>query len=525
MIERWDLLCAVFSQNLRRIDFQDFFCCSWIVYSWQQSAATDGRCEHHHLTRPFSQCEPLQGILVQVKSEKVWCIDNKWIGISAHRTTSPTMCEVTWNTWESVSVVLMPISMKASCIEALLSLVWFFCCQRPVTVFLVQMTSHCIGSSLSPHSSMHGHLVVVCFSDCLDISIHFVFLISVSLITLFFLLPSTSSSPMWWTNPLCNSAEDLGTLAENEPLTGWKPNDHHIMEATEPYIQESSVENGSPNDFEHDDVTIGKALSSPLFTQEREDDASRGRAYHSQEEGLSSCLSSSVSHDRTGRPVVCSFDSQVSSVQETRHNSESEQIRILLGGQREQILADCQAEFRKHEFQADYDRRRIQKLNEMIESQQEEISRAHQGDERLRRDQQLLLEQLLAQNRDLREAHETSLSEMEELKRFQGSTFDTVVRKIGRRSRYYPWTHWQDTGITEWNWLHERFKRFSRCWISMQWTFPRCQPTCVFPTSSSSWWNAEPFSGNATCFFRKLFCKSSSVFFSTLSAGVESMEF
>ena len=42
-----------------------------------------------------------------------------------------------------------------------------------------------------------------------------------------------------------------------------EPNDYHITEATEPYIQESSVENGSPNDFEYDDVTIGKALSSP----------------------------------------------------------------------------------------------------------------------------------------------------------------------------------------------------------------------------------------------------------------------
>ena len=41
------------------------------------------------------------------------------------------------------------------------------------------------------------------------------------------------------------------------------------------------------------------------------------------------------------------------------------------------------------------------------------------------RDQQLLHEQLLEQNRDLREAHEKSLNEMEELKRFQGSTFDT----------------------------------------------------------------------------------------------------
>ena len=162
------------------------------------------------------------------------------------------------------------------------------------------------------------------------------------------------------------------------------------------------------------DVTIGQTLL----------DACRRRADHSEEEGLSSCLSSSVSHDRTGRPAVCStFDSQVSSVQEAqRHNSENEQIRTLLERQREQILADCQ-------FQADYDRRSIQKLSETIESQKEEICRAHQGDERRRQDQQLLHEQLLKQNWDLREAHEKSLNEMEELKRFQGSTFDTIARR------------------------------------------------------------------------------------------------
>ena len=69
-----------------------------------------------------------------------------------------------------------------------------------------------------------------------------------------------------------------------------------------------------------------------------------------------------------GGPFFCSFDSQVSSVQEIQgHSSESEQIRTLLDRQREQILADCQAEIRKHEFQAGYDRRSIQKLNEMIE--------------------------------------------------------------------------------------------------------------------------------------------------------------
>ena len=35
----------------------------------------------------------------------------------------------------------------------------------------------------------------------------------------------------------------------------------------------------------------------------------------------------------------------------------------------------------------------------------------------------------MEQNRDLGEAHEKSLNEMEELKRFQGSTFDTISRR------------------------------------------------------------------------------------------------
>ena len=68
-------------------------------------------------------------------------------------------------------------------------------------------------------------------------------------------------------------------------------------------------------------------------------------------------------------------------------------------------------------------------MNEVIESQRGEIYRAHQGDEQFRRDQQLLHEQLLEQNRDLREAHEKSLNEMEELKRFQGSTFDAISKR------------------------------------------------------------------------------------------------
>ena len=40
---------------------------------------------------------------------------------------------------------------------------------------------------------------------------------------------------MLWTNSRCTLAnEDLGTLAEYDPLTGYEPNGYHISEAAEP---------------------------------------------------------------------------------------------------------------------------------------------------------------------------------------------------------------------------------------------------------------------------------------------------
>ena len=123
--------------------------------------------------------------------------------------------------------------------------------------------------------------------------------------------------------------------------------------------------------------------------------------------------------ERTGRPVRPSGQEL---------NVGNAQIRTLLDRQKEQILAECQAEIKKHEFQADYDRRSVLKLNEIIESQQEELHCAQAG-ELQRRDQQLLHEQLLQQNSEVREAHQKSLNEVEELKKFQSSTFDTIARR------------------------------------------------------------------------------------------------
>ena len=73
-----------------------------------------------------------------------------------------------------------------------------------------------------------------------------------------------------------------------------------------------------------------RSLDHCSFTQEREDAASRRRAYHSPDESLLSSQSLSVGHVGTGRPVH-EFGSIISNVRENpRRDSENEQIRILL---------------------------------------------------------------------------------------------------------------------------------------------------------------------------------------------------
>ena len=83
-------------------------------------------------------------------------------------------------------------------------------------------------------------------------------------------------------------------------------------------------------------------------------------------------------------------------------------------------------------------------------------------------------EQLLKQNWDLREAHEKSLNEMEEFKKFQSSTFDTFAR---RRIVEDQDTILELTGrvqeLQKWNELYEWFKGVSECWIHSQWKIPR----------------------------------------------------
>ena len=87
--------------------------------------------------------------------------------------------------------------------------------------------------------------------------------------------------------------------------------------------------------------------------------------------------------DRTGKPVG--------------ESSSNAQIRTLLDEQRQMIIAEYCEKFGHHELQA---------------SRAEEERRIPQE-----------------QQKDFREVHQQSLTEMEELRKFQSSTFDTLARR------------------------------------------------------------------------------------------------
>ena len=183
----------------------------------------------------------------------------------------------------------------------------------------------------------------------------------------------------------------MASIDETYSLTSYEPNAYDFKETyvesyTEPLTSPPFLsKQGFPEDAEYDDAALEDMLR----------EAHRVRVHHSQREDLSVGQSSSVS-ERMGRPVGERAGRPAES------SGQDAQIRILLDRQKERILAECQVEINRHEFQAD---------------------------ELQRRDQQLLHGQLLQQNLELREVHQKSLSEMEELRKFQSSTFDTIARR------------------------------------------------------------------------------------------------
>ena len=138
-----------------------------------------------------------------------------------------------------------------------------------------------------------------------------------------------------------------------------------------------------------DDLTLGEMLT----------EAYRGQVDYFVREGASVSQSSSSLSDRSGQPDGERMVDR--SGQPDECNSSKGQIRTLFDEQRQTILAECHARVSHHELQA---------------AQAEEERRLLQG-------------QLWRQKLEFREARQQSLTEMEELRRFQGSTFDTITRR------------------------------------------------------------------------------------------------
>ena len=180
--------------------------------------------------------------------------------------------------------------------------------------------------------------------------------------------------------------------------TGNEPNvldDFHYSETSAMIFQDDSgdidTEPSYSCDAELDDELVGrKALSSPLFIQEREEPANRRQAYHCFEESLLPSHSFFV-HTSTEGPVY-EPNSDLSQKRKPGRDLDNERIRILVERRKEQILSEVRTEIQKHEFQAQSDRRSIHDLTGFIHSQRREIDHTMASGGRSRRDQQLLHE-------------------------------------------------------------------------------------------------------------------------------------
>ena len=199
-------------------------------------------------------------------------------------------------------------------------------------------------------------------------------------------------------------------------LTGYEPNDTVSNELVDSQGPSSYVTPSSDQDI--DDTTLGKLLT----------EAHREYADYRSPEGVFVSQSSlSVASDRTGKPVgksnidqsigfgvrnTYSAHNQFPAITQAEkmvdrtgkpvgESSSSAQIRTLLDEQRQMIVAECCEKVSHHELQA---------------------ARAEQ-------ERQILQEELWRQQKDFREVHQQNLTEMEELQKFQSSTFDTLARR------------------------------------------------------------------------------------------------
>ena len=134
--------------------------------------------------------------------------------------------------------------------------------------------------------------------------------------------------------PRVTQNEEYCPVAIQNPLTGYEPNvldDFHYLKTSAIIFQDESddidTERSNSCDEVFDDELVGKALSSPLFIQEREESANWKQAKHSHEESLLP-VQSFFTRTSTVRPVY-EPSSDLSQKRESSRDLENERTRIL----------------------------------------------------------------------------------------------------------------------------------------------------------------------------------------------------
>ena len=309
-------------------------------------------------------------------------------------------------------------------------------------------------------------------------------------------------------------------------LTGYEPNYMAFSELNDSSGSFSYITPSSDQDM--DDATLGKLLT----------EAHRGQADYCDPEGVSVSQSSlSVVFDRTGKPVGerdvdqsigfgvtrntysahsnFSENTQAEKVVDRpgkleERNSSNAQIRTLLDEQRQMIIAEYREKVGHHELHA-----------------------AHAEEER-----RILREELWRPQMEFREVHQQSPTEMEELRKFQSSTFDTMARRklIEDQNTILELSGRVQELQNEVNCMKDS-KDFQDAESVRSGKFPRHQSTSVFPTSSDTGGHVKTFIRIAepqrraakhlghTLYIGKRFCRSTCIFISSLSSRIESMEF
>ena len=218
--------------------------------------------------------------------------------------------------------------------------------------------------------------------------------------------------------------------------------------------------------------------------------------------------------------------SDLSQKRKSSRDLSNERIRILLERQKEQILADVRSEIQKHELQAESDRS-IQELTGFIDSQRMEIDHTITGCDQPRRDQLQIQEELSEQNRALRETRIRNMRDMEELQK-------SHVLKVKEHPRIKI-AEDQNT-IMELRARIQELQNEVKCVndsrdfqdvesVRSGLSHVPSQSALLPPYHEPGGMLSRQIFGIRMVYIEKRFCKSTGVFFITLSRRIQSLDF